>query len=330
MTTRQTVDGTLNIEFTVEDVTRTRFALSPLWEVVASVRVLKGADRHGLHRRWSTQVRPILETAKLDLGPLFDLFAVPAYAIPGVLVPAPTTPQPSLEVELAVLRATPPERLRTRTAGTTEAMAALQADPERQLARLTDIITAYWEVALAPFWPRLRALLEGDIQHRATLFTEGGTQALLDGLEPRLAWESEVLRLPNPYPRPACRLNGRGLLLVPSGFTWPRVVAALADDEALPTLRYPARGIGSLWNPPAAVCSDALAGVLGRTRARLLSELTAPASTTELAHRLGITPGGASQHLTAMRAAGLVGAHRTGRVVLYARTGLGEDMTRVN
>ncbi|MGW5556767.1 hypothetical protein ACWER9_06030 [Micromonospora sp. NPDC003944] len=39
--------------------------------------------------------------------------------------------------------------------------------------------------------------------------------------------------------------------------------------------------------------------MIGRGRARLLRELTAPISTTELARRSGMTPGGASQHLAA-------------------------------
>ena len=39
----------IEIELGVEDVARTRFAISPLWEVVASVRVLKGADNARNH-----------------------------------------------------------------------------------------------------------------------------------------------------------------------------------------------------------------------------------------------------------------------------------------
>lgn len=330
MTTRHPVGGTLEIGFTLEDVARTRFAVSPLWEVVASVRVLKGADSQGLHRRWAAQVRPMLAAAKLDLAPLFDLVTVPTITIPGVLVPPPTTPQPSLDMELAALRATPLHRIRTQSAELTEAVAAVRADPDRELGRLADTVAAYWEVAIAPYWPRLSALLEGDIAHRAKRFAEGGTQALLDDLDPQLTWDTGTLQVPNRCYSGPRRLNGRGLLLVPSAFTWPRIFSALADDEPVPALRYPARGIGTLWEPPRATCSDTLAGVLGRTRARLLGELTTPVSTTELARRLGITPGGASQHLTAMRAAGLVDAHRTGRVVLYARTGVGEALIDAN
>ncbi|MDJ1136384.1 ArsR/SmtB family transcription factor [Streptomyces iconiensis] len=323
----QADSGVLEIGFSAEDVARTRFAVSPLWEVVASVRVLKGADPSGLHHRWTEWVEPLLAAAKLDLTPLLGLVPVPTVAIPGFLVPPPTTPQPSLEVELTTLRATPPWQLRTTVREVKPYVDAIREDPERGLARLADVIAAYWEVALAPYWPRIRALCEGDILHRAMRFAEGGARRLFADLNSRIAWESGVLRLDHRYLSGTRDLAGRGLLLVPSAFVWPRVFATLEDEDPLPTLRYPPRGIGTLWAPSPQPHSEALAGVLGRSRALLLAELAAPASTTDLAHRTGLTPGGVSQHLTALRAAGLVSAHRTGRVVLYARTPVAEALT---
>ncbi|MFI6675531.1 ArsR/SmtB family transcription factor [Kribbella sp. NPDC050470] len=73
-----------------------------------------------------------------------------------------------------------------------------------------------------------------------------------------------------------------------------------------------------------------MAGVLGRSRAELLNQLGSPRSTTELAARTGLTPGGVSQHLSALRAAGLVTSHRSGRLVLYARTALAEALLQVS
>ena len=116
------------------------------------------------------------------------------------------------------------------------------------------------------------------------------------------------------------------MLLVPSAFSWDRP-ATITDPPWQPTLVYPARGVGTLWEEGEAA-PDALAGVLGATRAALLSALDAPRSTTDLARLLGLSPGGASQHLTALRAAGLVTARREGRSVLYARTALGDGLVR--
>ncbi|WP_328433089.1 ArsR/SmtB family transcription factor [Streptomyces sp. NBC_00425] len=322
----------IEIEFAMEDVARTRFAISPLWEVVASVRVLKGADSHGLHRTWADQVRPRLAAAGLDLSPLFDLVPMPerlpwAGRIPAFICPPPTTPLPSLDIELATVRAMPPALLHT-TAEVPEArMAALRGNPAAELARLTETIEAYWELALAPYWSRILTLLEGDIRYRAGRLVAGGAQHLFTDLDPQVHWARGTLHLEHRTVRGARRLDGRGLLLVPSAFVWPRVFSVL-NEPWQPSLRYPPRAVGTLWHTRPATVPNALAGVLGRSRAMILTELTAPASTTELARRTGLTPGGTSQHLTALRNAGLVSAHRAGRQVLYARTQAGQTVMK--
>ena len=79
---------------------------------------------------------------------------------------------------------------------------------------------------------------------------------------------------------------------------------------------------------PAAHRQPGLGAVVGRSRAALLGALDAPASTTDLARRTGLTPGAASQHLTALRDAGLVTPHRSGRYVLYAWTTAAEALLR--
>ncbi|OKK16131.1 ArsR family transcriptional regulator [Streptomyces sp. CB00455] len=318
------------IELGLEDVARTRFAISPLWEVVASVRVLKGADEHGLHRIWAERVRPRLAASGLDFSPLFDLVPVPARSpwagrVPGFICPPPTTPLPSLDVELATVRATPPALLHTTAEVPRARMAALRADPAAELGRLAEVLEAYWELALAPYWSRILTLLEEDIRYRAGRLVEGGTQQLFADLDPQVTWAGGTLQLEHRTVRGARRLDGRGLLLVPSAFVWPRVFSVL-NEPWQPSLRYPPRAIGTLWHARPATVSDALAGVLGRSRATLLSELNSPASTTVLARRTGLTAGGVSQHLTALRTAGLVSAHRAGREVLYARTRVGESV----
>ncbi|MGW1890619.1 DUF5937 family protein [Streptomyces sp. NPDC002004] len=314
----------IEIQFGLEDVARTRFAVSPLWEVVASVRVLKGADENGLHHTWTDQVRPRLAAAAVDLDVLFDLIPVPSRSpwtgsIPSFLCPPPVTPLPSLAMELATLRATPPRLLTTTTAVPAPRMAALRADPVVELARLAQVIEAYWDVALAPYWSRILTFLENDIRYRAGRLVDGGAGRLFADLDPQVAWAGGTLQLAHRTARGPRRLDGRGLLLVPSAFVWPRIFSVLGESWQ-PSLRYPPRDLGSLWQSRPTPASEALAGVMGRSRALLLAELTAPASTTELARRTGLTPGGVSQHLTALRTAGLVSSHRAGRQVLYART----------
>jgi DNA-binding transcriptional ArsR family regulator len=52
---------------------------------------------------------------------------------------------------------------------------------------------------------------------------------------------------------------------------------------------------------------------LGRTRAKLLVALAEPASTTTLARRLGQSPSGVSEHLSALHDAGLLTCYRIRR-----------------
>lgn len=146
---------------------------------------------------------------------------------------------------------------------------------------------------------------------------------LLNDLHRQVRWEGDTLVVAQRHCLAPDVADGPGLVLVPSVFVWPSVLSVSAGDA--PQLAYPASGLGTLWERPNDV-PDALAAVLGRGRARLLTELVGEASTTELARRSGMSPGGVSQHLTALRAAGLVVTHRRGRSLLSARTDLAEAL----
>ena len=95
-----------------------------------------------------------------------------------------------------------------------------------------------------------------------------------------------------------------------------------------PMLAYPASGVATLWETSPAAPPNALAALIGRRRAQLLTALASPISTTELSRRMGVTPGAVSQHLGVLRACGLVTGHRVGRRVLYTRTPSGDALAR--
>lgn len=201
----------------------------------------------------------------------------------------------------------------------------LHEEPEAVLGKVTAEIEAYWELALAPYWPRIRQLLEADVFHRARQVAEHGSAHVLNELHDTVSWDAGTLRMV----RRQCALtreqDGSGLLLVPSAFAWPRVLTRSVPGEP-PQLAYPARGIGTLWEPRATKATDAVAAVLGRSRTALLAELDTPASTTQLAAHTGLSAAAVSQHLTALRDAGLVTGHRAGRSVLYARTAVADAL----
>jgi DNA-binding transcriptional ArsR family regulator len=310
----------LELSFTAADVAYTRFAFSPIWEVVASVLVLKGELGRDIHPRWTVQATDRLRG--FDWRPLGDLVLPHARVIPAFVCPPPASPLPDLDAELAVLRATPADQI----ARETRAIPAITTPPPDADA-LADVVQEYWDRAIAPFWPRIRTLLEADVRYRARRLTTGGASALFTDLNPAVRWQDERLFVDHPLVSARRGLRGKGLLLVPSAFVWPRVFSITVPGWQ-PTLRYPARGVAELWVDRKVSPSAALVGVLGRSRARLLAELDNPASTKDLAERTGITPGGVSQHLTALKAAGLVSSHRVGREVRYARTAVAESLLR--
>ncbi|MFI6781115.1 helix-turn-helix domain-containing protein [Micromonospora sp. NPDC050276] len=311
-------------------VARIRFAVSCLWEVVASVRVLRDPGDHAVHLPWVRRARPPLVDAGLvgpDGGLLWQLVPASHGYLVDFLTPPPTGLTPDLAAELAALRATPASTVRAHLdlypGERTPALAALYADPPSGLRRLTGEIEAYWQIALAPHWPRLRLLLDADVGARARILAEDGAAVLLNDLHRQVRWEDDTLLVAQRHCLAPDVTDGPGLVLVPSVFVWPSVLSVSAGDA--PQLAYPARGLGTVWERPNGV-PEALAAVLGRGRARLLSELSSPISTTELARRSEMSPAGVSQHLTALRAAGLVVTHRRGRTLLSARTDLAEAL----
>ena len=95
---------------------------------------------------------------------------------------------------------------------------------------------------------------------------------------------------------------------------------------ALAATRLPSAGHRHALGAPPGAHADAIAAVSAAPGPLLLTELESPASTTDLAQRTGISAAGVSQHLTALRDAGMVSAHRAGRSVLYARTAVAESL----
>ncbi|MFJ8744373.1 DUF5937 family protein [Embleya sp. NPDC127516] len=318
------------LAFSAGDLARMRFAVSPMWEVGPSFRLLCSGAAHAIHRPWIEQVRPRVAAAGLDRGRLAELIPPSGY-VPDFLNPAPTGPTSTLAAELAEIVATPVasvrrdlDRLRHERGGLGPRTEALYADPRARLARVAEEIETYWELALAPYWARIRAVLDADVFHRARQVAERGAGRLLNELHPSVSWDDDTLRLGRRERALSRRTAGAGLLLIPSVFTGPDPFTRVTPPEP-PQLAYPARGIGGLWTPRPVTGTEALAAVLGRSRTLLLSELDTPASTTELARRTGLSAAAVSQQLTALRDAGLVTAHRAGRVVLYARTTIAES-----
>jgi len=315
----------LTYVFSVDDLARTRFAISPMFELVAGLRILRDPGKAPMHLPWIRTALPI--AYELGLEPWLSMLPSRGY-IPDFISPPPTTPLATFSEELELVRATPAKQVRieleivARRSGTSPAIERMREHPRREVGRLCELFAAFWERAVEPHWPRIHALLDADLRHRSRRLTEGGPVLLFEDLHPAVAWAGDRLDVEMTW-TDTVALDGRGLLLMPTALEAAHPLA-IADAPWQPTLIYPARGVALLWE--SAEAAPELSGLIGATRARILRVLDAPQSTTELAAQLDLTPGGVSQHLSVLAKAGLVVGRRERRVVLYARTELGDQL----
>jgi DNA-binding transcriptional ArsR family regulator len=322
----------IRFHLAADDLARSRFAISPLMELQMSLTALREPERHGhaIHAPWMARARPRLEG--LDLTLLETV--VPARGwVPDFAAPPPLVPSPDPEAEMERVRRSDPEIVRHEieciwTEGTPAVMRPLVEDTPRGLEELVELMRAYWERALAPDWPAIRDTLAADIRRRAGHLAAGGIRAALAALHPdvSLSPDDRTIALASAVEADV-PLDGRGLLLIPSAFFWPRS-SAIVDQPWQPCLIYAPDGVAALWEPAELEPEQALQDLLGRGRARVLGGLEAPATTTELARRLRMSPAGVSAHLRVLARAGLAATTREGRTVLYNRTPLGEDLWR--
>ncbi|MFE1948948.1 helix-turn-helix domain-containing protein [Streptomyces sp. NPDC059524] len=326
----------IEFRFVVGDLARTSFAYSPLQEAVYSLRCWRDSARYPHQRPWLRRLGPAFR--RLDEADLLTALIAPRLWIPDFLTPRPDRPRPVFARQLAELRTTPPGLLRPQFTAAYGADAVdlppvLRdglADPERLLDRICRALDDYWHTCLAPdWWPRVHPVLEADLAHRGKVLAEEGAGGLFSSLDPRLTWDGEVLTIRkkgdgHPWPTADIEIGGRGLVVIPTLFA---LGAHTNIDPTLPPLlSYPARGRATISETPPPVTDAALSRLLGVPRARILLLLADPASTTELAHRLSVTPGAVSQHLSVLYDAGLLRRTRSGRSVRYARSELGERL----
>jgi DNA-binding transcriptional ArsR family regulator len=324
----------LRLEVGNEDLTMSRFALSPLWELTHALRLLANPPDEPVLRPWLVRARDRYRALTREA----DIAVILALAPPGwgadFLTPVPTSVSTTIGDLLDQVRSTPIRQAHLEVAE------ALRRQPlveprirriltgERVAAYIADVLAVAWQALLEPEWRTLRAILERDVVYRAGQLTSRGWAAALGDLHPELSWEQGRIVLPRMSGDTDAALGGRGLLFVPSVFIWPKLALGL-DPPWPPALIYPARGVAALWERPGREHAGARPGtaldrLLGPSRAAILIALEEPASTTQLAATLGQSLGGIGDHLAVLRESGLISRARSGRSVLYRRTPVGD------
>jgi DNA-binding transcriptional ArsR family regulator len=326
----------LRIEVGNKDLTTSRFAVSPLWELTHALRLLAG-----LPGQQDVQVlRPWLVRARdryLALARATDIDVILALMPPGwgadFLAPVPASVDTTIGELLDQVRSTPPAQVRREVAEALRRQPRADPRTERILTGdqaagyAADVLAVAWQALLEPEWRTLRAILERDVVYRAGQLASKGWAAALAGLHADLAWRHGGIELTRWRTDETAALDGRGLLFIPSVFVWPGLALSL-DPPWPPAVIYPARGVAALWERPSqGGPGTALDRLLGTSRAAILLALEDAASTTQLAATLGQSLGGIGDHLAVLREAGLITRARSGRSVLYRRTPVGDALT---
>jgi Family of unknown function (DUF5937)/Helix-turn-helix domain len=315
-----------------DDLAQSRFAISPLWELVHAMRALGGQDgRGGPAQPWVDRARDRFKLLQRTADVEAVLVLQPKGYGVDFLLPPPSSVATTVEDLLDVVRTTPLEQARREVARALEVGPPASPRVLEVLARddvpgyLADVLAAAWRLVLGPDWPQLRAILERDVVHRAARLARDGWAAALSDVHPQVRYADGGVEIAARATQEDVDLAGRGLLLMPSVFVWPHVAYGL-DAPWPPTLIYPARGVAALWSRERAGAPGGLARLLGPTRAAILTALDEPATTTQLVVALHLSVGGVGDHLAALRDAGVVSRARTGRSVLYTRTPVGDAL----
>jgi DNA-binding transcriptional ArsR family regulator len=323
----------ITLVLSLPDALRYRFVVSPLGEVVLLARAMampdsftQGAPAVWL-RRHDHACRRLVRTC--DLRPLLAVLASGPY-FPDFLTPTPSSVLGEIEHELAQVRATEEDHVRAQVERTLAQCDTLDPAVEERLrlpgaaALLADLLARIWEVLVAPSWPRIRDVLERDILYRSRALARGGLASLVAGLAPLVTLDEPNVRIRCDGFDSTRAIGGQGLQLRPSAFIWPYAAASL--DESQPAeIFYPARGVAALLSEGHRR-DGALGGLIGSTRAHILSLLVEPMHTSAVARLIGRSPGNVADHLKALRSSGLIERARVGRHVIYSRTALGDAL----
>lgn len=310
-------------------LSRSRFALSPLAETLASMKVLRAPHCDPWLASWHDRHHSAFRAA-LDADPfakgMVRLLGSTKWLPGHVVIPPTGGMHTSIDGELARVARMPNADVRAELKKSV-AHSWREHDLDDWLtghdwaARTADLFRSTWTAHVAPDWPRRRALLERDVTHRAGLLGAYGWPRALQHMSRRSAWVgADAIRFSD-RSSPDRVVGEDGMLFVPvaavSRGTW-----LCETPPASYALVYPARGSAATAASPAP--GQALARLIGTGRAAILHELERPATSSELAAHLGLSLGTVGGHLAVLRDTGLVAGTRVGRRVVYRRTETGD------
>ncbi|NEK57881.1 winged helix-turn-helix transcriptional regulator [Geodermatophilus sabuli] len=300
---------------------RTRFGTSQLTETLAGIAILRHRQVQPWHLAWRDAHVAAFEARLADdpVGAALLRAAFgPSWTADFLTVP-PAAPDLGLEQELGYLESLDDDRIRADLEFATgplprELTAGGLAHTAAQLLRWT------WECTIRAEWDRRLRVLRADVVSRIARLGSEGWSGALDGIAPGVRWLANGRLQVNAHPYPPRDIRGSDLMLLAAHSRRSWVSWHLPDRYAVV---YPVTGVLAAGPAP---LPEPLVRLLGRSRARVLTRLGTPRSTSALTAETGLPLGSAGGHLRVLLDAGLVERRRSGREVLYWRSPTGQAL----
>ena len=306
-------------------VARTRFAWSPMAELVGAVQWLRDPARARRHVPWLVEAAGALSPPDVALLTA----AVPGGGVPGFLLPSGSGAG-SVYRDLAEVQRAAPETVlaqygRWYPDGPPDRLARLLDDRDSAVPDLVAALARGWQALVEPAAVAVESCIATELRARERGVAHDGLAATVEGLHPSLSWCGDAVVAAGGTAEHV--VGPAGLRLLPSVL----VENVTPVDDADPvTVLYPAHGRRAVWERPYGDLTDSaaevLSSLLGPQRARIIAELVWPRGTTALARRLGLSPSVVSRHLSVLEAAGLVRRSREGRRCICSLTAAGAEL----
>ncbi len=309
---------------------RSRFVISPLIETTAALLLLNAPTNPGIP--WQRAFRAAHLEAYAEMMAADPRRAAlagcltrprrgasPAWIADFISLP-PLGPGSSFEEEVGQVLAWDDARVRREIRAVRgDVPAPLQGSGLAEV--VADVLTWVWTATVSSDWPRRRRVLEADVVSRTQRLATKGWTSVLETLGTQRRWLGDGRLQVNSYDLPARDLSdARELSFVPVHGHSTYVVW---DPPERYAIVYPVTGAQAAVDNASPL---GLARLVGPNRARVLTLLDEPHSTTQLAAMTGLPLGAVGNHLRVLLESGAVLRRRSGREVLYWRTSLGDAL----
>lgn len=305
---------------------KSSFGLSAMAETVAALMLLTVATPQPWQLAWRDKHRPAFKAMLAD-QPVVRAIVEHSFAhnwTAQYLTRAPQRLGLPFEAEFEIFRSYTDKDLREHLYEVRQArlpsILTTSGQDDRVLAQAAaDLVSWVWTETVQPEWDRRRRVLQADVVARTARLASGGWSAVIDDMRPGMRWLGRGELQINTFGYPPLDLRqATDLFFIPTHCTgrgW-----SMWDERNRFGLVYPVAGVFAEDLTPT---PDALANLLGRGRAAVLTRLESPMSTTQLVAITGLSLGTIGDHLKILREAGAIQRRRSGREVLYWRTTLG-------